>query len=247
MTIVNQRVLWSGQYIFADSDDADTFPESAPLTGTISFTPVWDGRVNGLIASGTVSIHVSSFSFKLRNGMLMSKDDDTWVEGVQLPAQVDDVTLSWVARFRISASGFRVDVRDLGFESVPGGEIDLVDVIPRDAIAPKYDSSVVRGDSVEDVIFDDSQLVFVIGSGSRAIEKRVDVPFPSREELDSRYLELPEDASDGQVPRWDAEVGAWVAIDPPSSGGGIHLDTDGVPYFEPGGAIKLDTDGTPYF
>ncbi|WP_418345290.1 hypothetical protein [Rhodococcus pyridinivorans] len=68
-------------------------------------------------------------------------------------------------------------------------------------------------------------------------------------EIADAAVPMPSGGTDGQVL---AKSGAGVVwTNPPaSSGGGIFLDADGVPYFDTtatgGGSIALDADGVPY-
>lgn len=246
MTIETQQVHWQGRFLSPDADDPGDEPDTLPLEGHVSFSPVWDEWISGFLSDSLTSVHVRTFTFELRDGRLMSRDGENWVPGVKIPSRVGGVTLSWVVKFDVKAKGNVVPVRDISFTSNPGGSVSLVDMVPAEAIYPKFAPDVVRGDSVEDVYLQGDYLTFVIGTGARMKQKMVRLPLPDQSELDARYLRPPETVADGQVLSWDAAAGEWAAIDPPS-GGGVHLDTDGVPYFEPGGAIKLDTDGTPYF
>lgn len=248
MAIETQEVHWSGRYISPDSEDPGTDPDISPLEGSISFSPVWDERISGFLSDATMAIHVRTFSFPLRQGRLMSQDGDQWVPGVQLPSRVGGVTLSWVAKFDIRAQRSPIPVRDVNFQSNPGGVISLVDMVPADAVYPRFSPDVTRGDSVEDVTVVGKYLVFTVGTGGRAKQKQVRLPWPDTEDMDARYLRAPDSPAHGQIPRWDATTGRWIAADPPAGGdGGIAIDTDGVPYYTLGGAIQIDTDGTPYF
>lgn len=247
MTIETQQVHWQGRYLLPDTADPGVEPDILPLEGRVSFSPVWDERISGFLSDTETSIHVRVFTFELREGKLMSKDGDAWVPGIKIPSRIGGVTLSWVCKFDVRAGDSSVAVRDISFVSNPGGSVSLVDMVPAEAIYPKFSPDVVRGDSVEDIFVQGDYLVFLIGTGVRMKQKMLQVPWPTQASLDQRYLRPPATAEDGQVLSWDAEAEAWAAIDPPSGDGGIHLDTDGVPYFEPGGAIKLDTDGVPYF
>ena len=248
MTIETQQVHWQGRYLSPDSVDPGDEPDVLPLEGTVNFLPVWDERISGFLSDSLSSIHVRTFAFELRDGKLMSRDGEKWIDGVKIPSRVGGVTLSWVVKFDVKAKGNQVPVRDISFESNPGGVVSLVDMVPAEAIYPRFSPDVVRGDSVEDVFVQGDYLVFLIGTGARMRQKMVQLPWPTEASLDQRYLRPPPEPKDGQILSWDAASGGWVAIDPPSgSGGGIQLDTDGVPYFTPGGDIKVDTDGVPYF
>lgn len=247
MTIETQQVHWQGRFLLPDTADPGDEPDTLPLEGHVSFSPVWDERISGFLSDTVTSIHVRVFTFELREGKLMSRDGEDWVPGVKIPSRIGGVTLSWVAKFDVKAQGNAVAVRDISFTSNPGGSVSLVDMVPAEAIYPKFSPDVVRGDSVEDIFLQGDYLVFLIGTGARMKQKTILAPWPKQDDLDARYVRTPQSPADGQVLTWSTDAGGWVASDPPPAGGGIALDTDGVPYFEPGGAIKLDTDGTPYF
>lgn len=217
MAIETQRIHWHGRYLLPDSDDPGVDPDIKPLGGTVSFSPVWDERISGFLSDSTSSIHVKTFTYELREGRLMSQDEGEWVDGVKVPATVGGITLSWVAKFDVRAGAESVPVRDISFISVPGGTLSLVDIVPTEAIYPKFSPDVVRGDSVEDVFLQGDYLVFLVGTGARMRQKLLQVPWPTESSLDQRYLRPPPDPQDGQILSWDAEAGAWVAIDPPAA------------------------------
>lgn len=217
MTIETQQVHWQGRYLTPDSADPGDEPDTLPLEGHVSFSPVWDERISGFLSDTVTSIHVRVFTFELREGKLMSRDGDTWVPGVKIPSRIGGVTLSWVAKFDVRAQGNQVAVRDISFTSNPGGSVSLVDMVPAEAIYPKFSPDVVRGDSVEDVFVQGDYLVFLIGTGARMKQKMLHLPWPTEASLDQRYLRPPPAPADGQILSWDAEAGAWVAIDPPAA------------------------------
>lgn len=209
MTIETQQVHWQGQFLLPDTADPGDEPDTLPLEGHVSFSPVWDERISGFLSDTVASIHVRVFTFELRDGKLMSRDGDDWVSGVKIPSRIGGVTLSWVAKFDVKAKGNAVPARDISFTSNPGGSVSLVDMVPAEAIYPRFSPDVVRGDSVEDITLAGEYLTFIVGKGTRAQQKVVKLPLPDQAELDARYVHVPGGIADGQVLAWDAATGTW--------------------------------------
>lgn len=182
MAIETQRVYWSGKSIFPDTDDPGVDPDEAPLEGRIHFTPVWDEQASGLLSDSTDSVHLRTFTYALRGGRLMSKDDDVWAEGISLPARIGGVTLPWVAKFDLTSGAVPIRVRSISFNSVPGGTISLVDIVPQDAVYPRFSPDVVKGDSVESIHEQSGYLIFTVGKGSAARQIPVKIPALNQEQ-----------------------------------------------------------------
>lgn len=181
MAIETQEVRWSGKSIFPDTADPGVELDDAPLEGMIHFTPVWSESTSGFLTDAAMSIHVRTFTYELHEGRLASRDGDTWVPGVQLPARIGGVTLSWVAKFDIVSGGARVPARDVSFVSNPGGVISLGSVVPGDAVYPAFSPDVVKGDSVEDIYEQNGYLIFIVGTGASARQITVKLPTTSQE------------------------------------------------------------------
>lgn len=165
--IKNQRVFWSGQYLFPDSDDPGDEPDVGLLEGTVTFAPVWDAGVSGLLSDSQRSTYVKPFPIEVRDGQLMSNDDGTWIPGAKIPASIGGHPLAWVARFDLSAGGEKVTVRELKFTSNPDGEVHLHNVIPAEAIYPQLPPDIVKGDSVTDIYTQGQYVVFIVGDPPR--------------------------------------------------------------------------------
>lgn len=207
MTIETQQVHWQGSYLSPDSEDEGAEPDVLPLEGAVTFTPVWSEEVSGFLSDASTAIHLRPFPFALRDGRLMSQDGQGWIPGVRLPARVGGVTLGWVAKFSVHAQGHTVPVRDISFNSNPGGVVSLVGIVPPEAVYPKFAPDVVRGDSVEDVHIQDGYLVFTVGSGARA--RQILVRLPSTAPLAGRKGDRPTAPVIGTV-FFDVDLGAPV-------------------------------------
>lgn len=178
--IKNQRVFWSGQYLFPDTDDPGDEPDVGLLEGTVTFAPVWDAGVSGLLSDSQRSTYVKPFPIEIRDGQLMSDDDGTWIPGVKIPASIGGHPLAWVARFDLSAGGEKVAVRELRFTSNPDGEVHLHNVIPAEAIYPQLPPDIVKGDSVTNIYNQGQYVVFIVGEPPRT--KQYVLAFPGTDE-----------------------------------------------------------------
>lgn len=178
--IKNQRVFWSGQYLFPDTDDPGDEPDVGLLEGTVTFAPVWDAGVSGLLSDSQRSTYVKPFPIEIRDGQLMSNDDGAWIPGAKIPASIGGHPLAWVARFDLSAGGEKVTVRELKFTSNPGGEVHLHNVIPAEAIYPQLPPDIVKGDSVTNIYTQGQYVVFIVGEPPRT--KQYVLAFPGTAE-----------------------------------------------------------------
>ena len=178
--IKNQRVFWSGQYLFPDTDDPGDEPDVGLLEGTVTFAPVWDAGVSGLLSDSQRSTYVKPFPIEIRDGQLMSNDDGTWIPGAKIPASIGGHPISWVARFDLSAGGEKITVRELRFTSSPDGEVHLHNVIPAEAIFPQLPPDIVKGDSVTNIYTQGQYVVFIVGDPPRT--KQYVLAFPGTDE-----------------------------------------------------------------
>lgn len=154
--------------VLADGVDDDAQPDLARVTGRVTFTPVLESgdSVQVQTEEGPVTLLLTPVTVNISDGVVMHRGR----EGVQLFAGGEGsnpATVQWRAHFDfLQAGGVRFALRDVVFDAVPDGVVDLTAVAPVAGTAPP----VVRGPvgtSITSVVVDGSDLVVFARSEDR--------------------------------------------------------------------------------
>ncbi|AWB84761.1 hypothetical protein [Corynebacterium liangguodongii] len=118
--------------VMLDGDDVDQVPEVRQVQGQVTFTPVLGAgdSVQVETVEGPVTVVLSPVTVRVSDGVVMHRGS----VGVQLFAGGEGSNpplIRWRASFSgLQAQGVPLALRDVVFDAVPGGEVDLTNVAP---------------------------------------------------------------------------------------------------------------------
>ena len=118
--------------VHVDGPDDDRAPEIGQVHGEVTFYPVM-GEGEGVqveTAEGPVTVVLTPITVRISDGLIMHRGG----VGVQLFAGGEGSVPSlirWRARFtNLQSGGVPLKLRDVVFDAVPGGEVDLTAAAP---------------------------------------------------------------------------------------------------------------------
>lgn len=153
--------------------DADRYPDVSDISGEVIFTPnVANGKAYQLFDNdGKIyTVPVSRVQARIINGEIRHENET----GVYLFAagpgsNPDKITYSVEYR-NLRSGGLSFSLSPLKFEAIPGGEIDLTTVTPVAGATPAGTVRGPRGVSLESIVVDGSELVFMASDDERIFE-----------------------------------------------------------------------------
>ena len=180
----------SGQFVgyIPDSIDSDIVPDRAPMSGRVTFTPVFTG---GVIAFPELSppefAHPRTIHARIVDGFVQVEvnegegdDEQIVLQPLSLMVTVDDEASqvwSWRAEFDeilIGASDEYVKIPSWSFRVPDGtGPVDLTELVPLKSSGTVDVTKGPRGAGLENITAIDGQLVFAYTDGQEAT-----VPIP---------------------------------------------------------------------
>mgnify|MGYP001941818328 CR=1 FL=1 len=143
-----------------DGFDADRAPEIEQVHGQVTFYPMMgDGdSVQVQTVDGPVTVVLTPITVRISDGLVMHRGG----VGVQLFAGGDGCEPSlirWRARFtNLQSQGVPLKLRDVIFDAIPGGEVDLTTAAPL-ANAPEPIVRGPQGVSVDTLVVEGGDLV----------------------------------------------------------------------------------------
>ncbi len=118
--------------VLLDGHDPDSVPEVSKVQGEVTFTPLMPSgdSVQVQTPEGPVTVVLAPVRVRISDGVVMHRG----AMGVQLFAGGEGsnpTLIRWRASFsHLQAQGIPLSLRDVVFDAVPGGEVDLTSVAP---------------------------------------------------------------------------------------------------------------------
>ena len=204
--------------------DMDRFPDVSNISGEVIFTPnIANGKAYQLFDNEgkSYTVPVSRVQAKIINGVITHEDDiGVYLFAAGAGSNPDKITYS--VEYRNLRSGdLSFSLSPLKFEAIPGGEIDLTTVTPVVGATPAGTVRGPRGVSLESIVVDGSELVFMASDDERIFEiARIPLEEVVRAEADAAAVvaadgvrdEVKQDANraESAADRADARVDAAI-------------------------------------
>lgn len=157
-----------------DGADGDADPDRHQVTGMVTFTPVLlDGDAVTVVEDGQPKTLVPlPIQARISDGVVFHRG----VDGVRLLAGGEGMNperLSWRARFEhMQSAGVPFKLRDVIFEAVPGGTVDLSTVAPVPGTPGVGVTRGRDGDTIESITADATHLIVTVRDGLGVVTER---------------------------------------------------------------------------
>lgn len=157
-----------------DGADGDADPDRHQVTGMVTFTPVLlDGDAVTVVEDGEPKTLVPlPIQARISDGVVFHRG----VDGVRLLAGGEGMNperLSWRARFEhMQSAGVPFKLRDVVFEAVPGGTVDLSTVAPVPGTPGVGVTRGRDGDTIESITADATHLIVTVRDGLGVVTER---------------------------------------------------------------------------
>lgn len=157
-----------------DGADGDADPDRHQVTGMVTFTPVLlDGDAVTVVEEGEPKTLVPlPIQARISDGVVFHRG----VDGVRLLAGGEGMNperLSWRARFEhMQSAGVPFKLRDVIFEAVPGGTVDLSTVAPVPGTPGVGVTRGRDGDTIESITADATHLIVTVRDGLGVVTER---------------------------------------------------------------------------